>query len=987
MIVLKRIRHPFPRCLLITLAFQLFNFFIEAQETLPPATEQSIPKTLQELWTGFDPRAEPLEVELLHQWEQDGVVLKVIRYRIGIFKNQKAMMAAVVGYPKGGSNLPGLVQIHGGGQYADFRAPLTNAKRGYATVSIAWAGRINAPGYKVGPEEVNLFWTQKVSNANYRLTTDWGALDAYHAPSRFGGASFNGTKPQPWTLDAFESPRNNAWFLCALGARRAVTFLEQQPEVDPDRIGVYGHSMGGKLTVLVSGSDDRVKAAAPSCGGISGRFFEDTLLQQTLGDGVYLENISVPLIFLSPSNDFHGRIHDLQTALSEIKTGEWRLTCSPHHNHQDTPPYEVATQLWFDQHLKQTFRWPKTPETRLDLETVNQIPLLTVQPDLSRSIVSVEVFYTQDADPDADRDAVIHRYWHHANAERQGDVWVAELPLSSADEALWTYANITYQLDQPVTGAGYYYNIYQAESFNVSSRVEMISAARIKSGGQIATRKPSTVIESFAEGWEKSWFAYKPNPWGIRTHKVNDPIWRAPIGARLSIQLRSELPNVMIVGLDGFATEISLAGGNQWQEVILEHSDFQDARGGVLTSFEDVKELRLMERENLRAIAPNVTRVLGAQWKGGKPEFKVIKWAGTGNVYLHPGISHTQSKIDFIKAQISSHQEPWFSALEKVKASRSADLDWEPKSHKHVERGAYNNPDVGSSDFSDDAKAAHTHAFLWALTGNAAHAEKAAEIIDAWSSTLESISNHDARLLVGMEGYEFCNGAELLKHTWGEWPRRSQDQFASMLRNIFYPVIKEFYPSANGNWDASMLQTMLAMGVYLDDPMMFDRAIDYYMNGRGNGAVRHYFKPSGQCQETGRDQGHTQMGLDYLANTCEIAWNQNVDLYAAFGNRLLKGFEYTAKYNLGFEVPYEPYRSYQGRYHYRKISDKARGRLRPMYEKVFHHYHHRLGMDAPYTLQALMELRQGSGSLKSRNRRSSASDTLMFAGIPESFEE
>jgi len=73
-------------------------------------------------------------------------------------------------------------------------------------------------------------------------------------------------------LDAVESPRNNGWFLATLGARRGLTFLERQPEVDGNKLGVYGHSMGGKLTVLTAGSDKRVKAAAPSCGGISDRY-------------------------------------------------------------------------------------------------------------------------------------------------------------------------------------------------------------------------------------------------------------------------------------------------------------------------------------------------------------------------------------------------------------------------------------------------------------------------------------------------------------------------------------------------------------------------------------------------------------------------------------------------------------------------------------------------------------------------------------------
>ena len=52
-----------------------------------------------------------------------------------------------------------------------------------------------------------------------------------------------------------------------MAARRAITFLEQQPEVDPARIGACGDSMGGKLTTDLAGIDRRLKAAVPSCGG------------------------------------------------------------------------------------------------------------------------------------------------------------------------------------------------------------------------------------------------------------------------------------------------------------------------------------------------------------------------------------------------------------------------------------------------------------------------------------------------------------------------------------------------------------------------------------------------------------------------------------------------------------------------------------------------------------------------------------------------
>lgn len=41
------------------------------------------------------------------------------------------------------------------------------------------------------------------------------------------------------------------------------------------------------------------------------------------------------------------------------------------------------------------------------------------------------------------------------------------------------------------------------------------------------------------------------------------------------------------------------------------------------------------------------------------------------------------------------------------------------------------------------------------------------------------------------------------------------------------------------------------------------------------------------------------LGIGALATVCEIAWQQGDDLYSALDNRLMKGFEYVAKYNWG----------------------------------------------------------------------------------------
>jgi len=600
------------------------------QETLPPLTGESAPQTFEEMWAGYDPRSEPLEVETLKEWEEDGVLLRVVRFRIGIFKGQKASLAAVYGYPKGGTRLPGLLQIHGGGQYADHKACLLNGKRGYATVSIAWAGRISAPGYRVTPAEVKLFWDGKTDDPKYKLTTDWGAVDGYHAPGRNPGNVFPSAKPAAWTLDDVESPRNSGWFLCALASRRALTFLERQPEVDSDKLGVYGHSMGGKLTVMTA-FDPRVKAAAPSCGGISDRDNSSPLYRATIGDDTNLKHINCPIIFLSPSNDFHGRIDDLQRAVQEISSREWRVTCSAHHNHQDTAEYQVAGPLWFDQYLKGTFCYPNMPETTLELKTADGVSSFSVHPDSSKPILAVDIYYTQQGQPEGeknDRENTINRFWHHAAATQSGMTWTAKLPLLSTDKPLWVYANVVYPLDTPVTGAGYYYSPYTATTFNLSSMMHVATPGQLEKAGVKATAKPSLVIETFEGDWQKEWYTYKPDDWARRTHKLYDDRWQAPANAKLAIEVRSAKPNKMVIGIDGYAAEVVIKGGGEWQCVILSPTEFQDVEGDAMPGWKDAKELRVSAMEALRVKGRGAreSRVLGASWQGSKPGFRNLRW-------------------------------------------------------------------------------------------------------------------------------------------------------------------------------------------------------------------------------------------------------------------------------------------------------------------------------------------------------------------------
>lgn len=58
--------------------------------------------------------------------------------------------------------------------------------------------------------------------------------------------------------------------------RNAVTFLQNQPEVNPERLGLFGVSLGGANVSYAAGVEERVKATVSVCGiGDCGRWMRD----------------------------------------------------------------------------------------------------------------------------------------------------------------------------------------------------------------------------------------------------------------------------------------------------------------------------------------------------------------------------------------------------------------------------------------------------------------------------------------------------------------------------------------------------------------------------------------------------------------------------------------------------------------------------------------------------------------------------------------
>ena len=178
------------------------------------------------------------------------------------------------------------------------------------------------------------------------------------------------------------------------------------------------------------------------------------------------------------------------------------------------------------------------------------------------------------------------------------------------------------------------------------------------------------------------------------------------------------------------------------------------------------------------------------------------------------------------------------------------------------------------------------------------------------------------------------------------------------MLTVFYPMNHDFLLHHNGakvdhywaNWDLANMDSMLAIGVLTDRHEIYNEAVDYFRHGAGNGAIDHlvwkiYDGGIGQVQESGRDQAHTMLDIALVGALCQMAWNQGDDLFGCDDNRVLRGAEYVAQYNLAHDVPFTSYTNSDVTQS--KISDKARGETRPIWELFYNHYVVLKGLKAP----------------------------------------
>ncbi|MFV0470914.1 MAG: carbohydrate-binding protein [Paludibacteraceae bacterium] len=331
------------------------------------------------------------------------------------------------------------------------------------------------------------------------------------------------------------------------------------------------------------------------------------------------------------------------------------------------------------------------------------------------------------------------------------------------------------------------------------------------------------------------------------------------------------------------------------------------------------------------------------------------------HIFIHPGISHKKSDLERMKAMVNAQIYPWYNAYNDLKSNSMAKYDYKVRGKDTCRIIIQDGTNFAS--FRNDSKAAYLNALMWAITDDSRHAQKCVEIFNAWSNLTCFQGGGTESLNAGRVGWQIIEAAEIIKSTYNGWANSDIQRFKDMLvypgysnvakpssvnnnNGTFYWRVYQGDAGRHGNQDLFGWRVVMAIGIFLDNPIMFDRAyryltkqshrsddipyesgppigssvivaqtdylISYQSTARQNktpdygynGALDYYILSNGQSQESSRDQEHAALGIGILSSMAEIAWNQGYDIYSMYDNRILKGYEWAMRYNVSYLQAY-----------------------------------------------------------------------------------
>lgn len=342
---------------------------------------------------------EPLDSKIIRTTKKENIVIQEVEFTSEIYQGKPVRIYGIIAFEEKTEKMPAIFWSQAGMAPANTGMPEFFAKKGYVCMCITLPHSLWNPNLA--------FNTKDVMDAN---------LTHY-----------------------------------AMAQMRAITYLSNRPEVDPERIGIGGSSYGGFFATLIAGADPRIKCGVSFFAGGNMAYgthipqftrlqsLEDVKIWNTTIDpALRLRYRKVPFLWGIASNDNWFYLPSVVRTYLE-SSGEKRMAIVPNWEHGF--PEEIDEELfsWFDIYLKKSRK------------SYNEVSELTVKRKDNRLFASwnfsgenkvkkaeLVVSYGKISD---------WRWWIHRNyivfpAKIRGNTVIAEIPVVEPDIEMLVYGNI-----------------------------------------------------------------------------------------------------------------------------------------------------------------------------------------------------------------------------------------------------------------------------------------------------------------------------------------------------------------------------------------------------------------------------------------------------------------------------------------------------------------------------------------------------------------
>ena len=504
-----------------------------------PAAEPLKPP---EVWRDYDPDRGEWREEVVRQ-ETAGGVLSRDTYISAYVLDQEIRVYCQYRVQAGATGAPGLLDVHGWmGAPSPSREFVTN---GWAVLAFDYCGKVAG----------------RAHYTRYPESLRHGNMDAQAGPS---------------ISTRITDVKQSSDYLWYALQSRALSYLARQREVDRTRLGAKGYSYGGTLMWPLA-TDPRVKAVVAYFGIGWTAYWRDkqvwmynvpyvepprspgeTIFLEGLAPEAYVPYIKAATLHLNGSNDHHGGHERGLESFKRFAPGvPWSFAVQAR-GHHNTERIGQDAALWLDKHVlgKDVF-WPAHPRAALRLDREG-VPELVVTPASVARVTKVEAWYALKSP------ASFARSWRDTACVRQGDDWVAKLPVLNVADYVFGFANVTYDN-----------TVVVSTDFN--------AAIPAKLGAARATDQRTDAITGAAGGLA-AWTNVAPveGPGGVQgfravdsrqgcgTEQLADPKWQAPPGSRLGLRFYCTQPVTLILTAgDHYEGEVEFTACDQWQEMAI----------------------------------------------------------------------------------------------------------------------------------------------------------------------------------------------------------------------------------------------------------------------------------------------------------------------------------------------------------------------------------------------------------------------------------